>query len=190
MVDGNFRALIKEGNPPASALITTWANIQQEYVDAIGDNEHRLYVKLYSQVAILGANIECIALIIKALRRGYYEGLVIELNKMLKTNFKFDWNNQVEYQKNLNRCENRAKSLKIELTLKVASLEKLQEKQTKKSYKPTHEYFQSILITLSDHAKFQIQDNISVFAFCERMKRYNKSTDNLQKNKPNGRGIN
>jgi hypothetical protein len=38
-----------------------------------------------------------------------------------------------------------------------------------------------MLITISDHAKYEITDDITVFQFCERIRRYNSLIEKLQK---------
>jgi len=107
------------------------------------------------------------------------------LNKLLHTNIVFDVNNAEQYDGNLLRCLNRSKSIKINIDLKKIALSKLEEKYNSKDGKATREYYMGILISLSDEAGYHLQEDITVWEFCERIRRYKKAAETL-KNKKNG----
>jgi hypothetical protein len=115
----------------------------------------------------------------------YYVEFANRLNKLLTTNFKFDHTKPVLYFNELTRCINRSKGIKIDLDLKLKQFEviQIQRKEQGDGKKPTREYYQAILITLSDHAKYQIQDSITVYEFSERMRRFDAYCKQVEKMK-------
>lgn len=172
VVDDYYAALIITGNPAPEELLLAWAGIQSEYADAIGDHEHRMYVSLFKEVSILAINLQTIEYLVEILEQVYQPELCNMLNKMLLTTFKFDPADPEKYKATLKRCLMRSKGIKIDLELKQGQLKAMEKKNDAESPKPSREYFQSILITLSDHAQYAIQDSITVFEFCSRIKRY------------------
>jgi hypothetical protein len=59
--------------------------------------------------------------------------------------------------------------------------------EQKISSTPTRAYFESILITLSDHAGYHIKDDITVYEFGERIRRLNHYIKKLNDNNHHGR---
>jgi hypothetical protein len=45
----NLAALIIEGMPTEGELLTAWAEIRSQYSDAMGDQEHKVYLKLFKR---------------------------------------------------------------------------------------------------------------------------------------------
>jgi hypothetical protein len=180
VVDGNYCALVVSGNPTEHELLLAWAQIQQEYADIMADSEHRLYVTLYRDIKVLELTLKLIHFLIEELKKVYYDEYTNRLNDLLKTNFQFDYTEPVKYLAELNRCTNRSKGIKIDLALKMGKFEAIQKKNTEKGSKPTREYFQSILITLSDHAKYQVMDTVTVYEYSERMRRFSKYCEQVE----------
>lgn len=184
-INNDLRFLTIEGQPTELQLAQAWQNILAQYSDAIGDQEFKLYTNLLKEVTILSVNLQLIHHLVDTLWKIYDERLAKELNQLLGTSFKFNPHDNESYQNELARCINRSKSLKIKLTLKMTQFEALEKKQVKNT-KPTYEYYDSILITLSDHAKYQLYaDDMTVFQYCERINRLNKYLENLQNRHPN-----
>jgi hypothetical protein len=179
----NYQALVIFGSPSEYDLLLAWSNIQQEYADAMGDNEHRLYITLFKEVTLLKVTLQTIHYLIEILQEVYYEPYTLELNKLLHTNFKFDPSDKQKYHETLKRCYNRSKGIKIDLELKLVQFKAIEKKNQETGKKPTKEYYQSILITLSDHAKFPVQDSITVYEFCDRVRRLNKYCEQVDKMK-------
>lgn len=173
MVNHNLSSLIISGFPNEIELSTSWSIIVQQYTDAMGNQEHRLYTNLTKEIAVNTITYNLINRTVEILRKQYHKELATELNKLLLTTFKFDFQDQERYNKELDRCVNRSKSLKISIDLLQIKIAELEKKFTGKTQLPTIEYYQSTLITLSDYAKYQITDSITVFEFCERIKRLN-----------------
>lgn len=181
-VDGNLAALITAGLPTQEQLLLAWAEINDQYADAMGDNDHKLLNKLFKDITILSIDYGQIQALIEALRNHRYKPFEERLNTLLYTNFKFADNRQKE----LDTCHRLSKSILVKIDLKTAQQEALKAKQTSGN-KPTREYFFSWLINLSDHAHYPVPDTITVFEFCERIKRFNKFIE-LQNKKKHGRG--
>jgi hypothetical protein len=171
-VDKNYAALVISGFPDPQELVKTWGEIQQQYADAIGDTEHSVYKMLFGEINLLLIKYQEIQLLVKTLRWFYYAPLAEQINDLLNTAFEFNPYDNEAYQKQLDICLNMSKAFKIDCDLKSIHFKSIQDKNTGGGY--TREYFQSILITLSDYAKYQIEENITVFQFCERIKRLRK----------------
>jgi len=171
LVDNDLSALIISGVPSERELQEAWTEIYEQYVEAIGDNESRMHLQLLKEITILDNKLKIIQLLVYILSTPYRDEsskeLIALLNRLCVTNLKFDSDAELQ------RAVNRSKSIKIKMDLKIAQLDDMQKKMSDKSQKPSREHFYSILITLSDHAKFDISDNISVFEFCQRMSRFN-----------------
>jgi hypothetical protein len=180
LVNDNLYALVIEGQAGADVgvLQMAWLGIQQQYADAVGDSEYSHYLTLYRDVHVLNAKYEMVKEILNLMQVHYDDRLAKIINDELSTSFVFDWNNQEEYNKTIQRCINRSKALKLRMDMVKASYEAIQSK-FEQGKKPDRNYFQSILITLSDHAGYHITDQITVYEFCDRIKRLN-----------NGRGTN
>jgi len=181
LVDNNYAALIVAGYPAQEELLLAWAGIQSEYADAIGDHEHRMYVSLFKEVTQLGLTLQTIEYLVEILEQVYDPKLGAMLNKLLLTTFKFDPADPEKYHATLKRCLMRSKGIKIDLELKRGQLKAMEKKNDETGDKPSREYFQSILITLSDHAQYPIHDSITVFEFCTRIKRYTQYCEQAKK---------
>jgi hypothetical protein len=181
-VDDNLYALVISGHPSQEQLQLTWAEMQQEYADVMGDNEHKMYVILYRDIKVLEITLQLIHWLVAQMKEVYYAEFANRLNRLLNTTFKFDHTQPEKYFNELNRCINRSKAYKIDLDLKLQQFEAF-KKNKETGSKPTREYYQSILITLSDHAKYPVQDNITVYEFSERIRRFSKYCQQVEKMK-------
>lgn len=181
IVDGNLHSLIITGKPTELDLQDTWNNILSEYTEAIGNNEYRLYISLYKEVSQLKITYSQILNAVNVLRVVHSKFLCDELNRLLSQQLKFDWNDQQAYQEELAKCLRRSKSIKISIDLKIIQFEGIQKKHTGDQEKYTREYFDSVLINLSDHAKYEINESITVGKYCQRIKRFTKHIETLKK---------
>jgi hypothetical protein len=180
VVDSNLYALVISGSPSVVDLEQAWAEVKGEYLDAVGDHESKLYWSLFREINILTITLNQIKLLVEMLEQVYYPPFAEKLNRLLHTAFAFDPNNEEEYIRLLKGCINRSKAYKIDLDLKTIHMQSIDEKrQSGGSY--SREYFQSVLITISDHAKYPVSDTISVYEFCERMRRYNHYCEQMNK---------
>lgn len=172
-VDGNLSALVISGFPNPLELELAWVDIQQEYSDAIGHNEAKLYISVLKEIILTEGKLSLIETTVKILSQIHSVELCKQLNKLCETSFAFDPENEEKYFNELQRCINRSKSLKIKADLKRGQFEAIKKKFEGKGEKLTREYFASILITLSDHAKYPVTDSITVYEYAERLRRFN-----------------
>jgi hypothetical protein len=182
-VNGNIAALIISGLPSESDLINAWENIADQYAEAMGDAERKVYVKLLKEVAALECEYRLVQTLVDVLRIGYMQELADELNELLGINFDFNPDDQETYQKLLSRCINRSKAILIQSEIKSLQIEAMSKTANSGLIKPTVEFYRGMLITLSDHAGYQLTDEISTFDFCERMNRYTKYVNQVNSKK-------
>lgn len=182
VVDGNLSALIISGYPTQEQLEAAWLDIAEQYADAMGDAEHRMYIKLYKELVYLNIEYKQILSLIEVLTIVVYKPFEQKLNELLFTNFSFTANREKE----LDTCFRLSKSTLLKIDMKKAQLDGLKEKGDDTDKTPTREYFQSILITLSDYSKYPVQETITTYQFCERVKRFTQFVEK-QKAEKNGR---
>jgi len=182
-VDDNLYALVITGQPSMEQLQLAWVQINQEYADVMGDNEHRMYISVYRDIKVLETTLKLIHWLVEQMREVYYVEFANRLNALLNTRFKFDHTRPEQYFNELTRCINRSKGYKIDLDLKLAQFEVMQKnrKEQGEGKKPSREYYQAILITLSDHVKYPVGDSITVFEFCDRVRRFSDYCKQVEK---------
>lgn len=185
LCDGNLYALVKSGDADKEELLIVWDDLLLQYSDAIGDSETRLYMTLFNEVENEKITIKQVEMCIQILdahnRFGmpYEELYKKDLNKFNSSNFEFDISDPVKFNDELSKSRKRANALNLNFRVKKERFDTL-EKKVKEGKKPDRKYFQDVLISISDHSKYEINDNISVYAFCERMRRYKSYIDTLE----------
>lgn len=183
-IDENFSSLIIEGEPTEEELLYAWLLIKTQYADVIGNQEYVLYKNACRDLNVLKITLIEIETLVSLMRKVYSPKIGERLNKLLKSNFRFNVDDPEQYKRDLDGCITRSGSTKIMIDIKAALMSSMEGKQ-EKGQKPTREYYHKMLISLSDHAKYELTDKISVFDFCERVKRYNKYCEQQKQN--NGR---
>jgi hypothetical protein len=186
-VDGNTSALIKSGTPPADAIADVEGRLRVQYADAMGDHEYITYVNVMREITMLQATLTQIESLIAAMREVYNPVLAKALNKLLHASLVLDVTKPEEYDKNLDRAFRRSRSFKMRLDMKGYELKKIELKYMNGVDKLTREYYYGLLLSLSDHAGFPVTESISVWEFCERIKRANKSIEAQNHRKRLGR---
>lgn len=188
LVNDNLAALVIAGWPDPLELAKAWADIQMEYHDAIGDAEYRNYVARLKEITVKKVTYSQINLCITQLAEIVKQDarndevtelkswFAAELNQLLNTKFIFDLEQPEDYINNLSRCINRSKGVKIDYELKLAAFEAVEKKYKDGGEKATADYFQSVLITLSDAAGFHLKDDITVLEYCKRVRRIKDKT--------------
>jgi hypothetical protein len=182
LVDKNLYAIVISGEPDKEQLRQAWENILMEYNDAMGDGEDKMYWQMFKDVEVLRITMKEIDIDIQILSLQYDKKYADDLNNLLDSDFAFDTSDMEKYHNELKRCGNRSKGILIQYELKKGQFEEIKKKNEETNFKVSREYFQSILITLSDHAKYEITDKIPVFQFCERVKRFGQYIKSIESN--------
>lgn len=200
IVDNNLSALTISGFPAPEQLAIAWDYILSQYSELIGTQEYKMYKILYCEVENLKITLNQIAIILGGnvitesgtekvkgfLNIGYHEYFATEVNDLLKTNYKFNWDDQKSYQEDIKKGLSRSKALKIKLDLKNLQFKAIEKKNNAKpGVKMDRAYFTSILITLSNFAKFRIDSSVTMDEYCLRIKEHNDYCQQLTK-KPDG----
>jgi len=174
LCNGNLTALIISGIPKQKELELAWRDIKMQYSDALSDGEHKLYLSLIKEIGILTATYNSVIFIVnEIMRHAYSPDFAAELNDLVDASFEFRWEDQEDYHKKLNACINRAASIKINVDLKKMQMQGLSAK-FEKGEESTPATFISVLISLSDFAKYTVTDSIVVFEYCDRIRRLNE----------------
>ena len=199
-VDGNLSALTIEGFPDESELIQAWVNIQQQYADAIGDLEQRLFWDLYKEVSQLHIDMVAVNTCCEQLSEWhnalcdlplsqpeqaailiYLSELKDSLNKTLNSTFELDPTKE-SFHDEIKKALRKGKAFHLLYNIKNANLDEM-KKKFEGGEKPTKEYYMSILMTLSKNEGYKLTiDTETVFEFCERIRRFNKSNQWQSKN--------
>lgn len=169
VVDNNLMALTKAGFPDINDLKHAWQFIISEYSDAIADAHNKLYFQLKRDLTIMAITKSQVENLVKLLSVFKYKKLEAELNNLLNTKFTFSDDTR---EKDLKRCLAMLKGHEIKMEIKEQNLRALDKNHEDTFKKPDREYFQGVLITLSDHAKYPITDGITTYEYCERLKRF------------------
>ena len=197
IVDNNLYALVITGTPDLTELQKAWANILTQYSEALGVAEFKLYISLYREISLLEIDYKTIHTnvdVLRSIQRWTLKNgttpeieacrikLGKEVNSLLRTACKFNEKDDATYQEELNKCIRRTGGLKIRLDLKLLAFDEI-KKKNKSGVELTRPYFDSVLISISDHAKYEITETITVSKYCERIKRYNQYCDLLKSKK-------
>lgn len=179
-VDNKLTSLIISGNASEEQLKQCWDNIHEEYVYAIGDNENKLYLRLYKELCELATRIHLIRRLVEILQDYRVKKFEDILNKELNSNFNFDSSKPEEYDKLLQKCYNKSKALVIRYDLKDIEFKSIEKGQKikEKGQKPTREYFSGILNALSSIHKYRIlKHQITAFEYIDLIRLTNKMTE-------------
>lgn len=173
-----MQALVISGQVPEAELLKTEMDLRVQYADAMGDGEYRLYCETLKEITRMEITVAQIRELVKSLKDVYVEKFTALLNDLLHTKFVFDVSKPAEYDKTLSRVLARSKELELRIGLKRAALQQI-EKKFDGGGKPTREYYLGILIHLSDIAGYEIKENITVWAFCQRINQANKAANRV-----------
>lgn len=185
-VDGYLHAIVKHGNPPELDLKIAAHELRLQFSDAAGDTQYRMYVNMVNEVNRLEVLLKQIESLIKTLREVYQPVLAKTLNELCGTSFRFDVTNPEQYDKELDRCYRRSRGYNLTISLKKASLAEMEKKYSGSHAEASREYYMGSLIALSDDAGYPLSDQITVWEFLERIKRYNKKFTPTLKRRKNG----
>jgi hypothetical protein len=188
LVDKNLFALVISGEPSLEQLTAAWEDVMNEYSDIMMDGEGKLHFNLLKEVELLKLDIQKVNICLQILEAEVNfpdfvtpdKKYATDLNKLSNSNFSFDHSKPDQFRNELKRATNRSKSLLILLGIKQSNLDAINTKANTIVKQPTKEYFYSILNTLSMFTKFQLTDAITVYSFCDWIKKYNEHTKFLE----------
>jgi hypothetical protein len=178
-VNDNYYSLVISGEPVKEVLAVAAQVIRQEYADMVGDHEYKMYCTALRQINDVRLVIEQVKHFVALLRKVYHPAMAKAVNSLLKSNLVFDVAKRDEYDRSLDRAMKRLKGVELELDLKLIAFKKLEAKYAD-GKKPTRDYYMGVLITLSDDAGYSLTDQITVWEYCERLRRLNKKHEQLQ----------
>lgn len=178
--DGTLTELVISGTPTEDQLKNAWLRITEDYNLALteGTPYGTRIASLYKNLATETKKLRTVELFVPVMLEYYTPQFAKEVNKALSTSFRFDPQNRPEYERTLQRCIDRAKGLKMRITMDTAKLNSVIEEHAKKTgsadVQPSRQYFAAILVNLSDFAGYNLKENeMTVGQFVERLKRYN-----------------
>lgn len=172
MCDRDINALIIEGEPTELELHKAWQNIRVEYADKMGDNEYKHYLGVFKMLHDLKGKIAITECCLDVLKDKFVPFFARKLNGALGTAMKFDVYNSPSYDKMLKACSNRLISMNLQRDMQMFNFEKLKKKYSSEKSEPTREYYTAMLITLSDNAKFMLNEKtITTLEYCLRVQR-------------------
>lgn len=176
-VDEQFEALIISGNPSQLQLMEAWETIIDAYNNelSIGSMDAAHTISLYRSALIEETRMKALEGLLNILRRYYVKKFAEEVTGALQFNAKFDVTKPDEYDRDIDRGFKRLSGFRLRAEIAAGKLKiKLQKDNEAPVEKPTREWFSRILINLSDSAGFDLnEETMSVYKFCERIRRYN-----------------
>lgn len=180
-VEKDVRALIISGNPSIEDLSITWNDLVLQYNEAIGDTKTTMLLFIYKELALLAITVREIDLLITALRKRYNAFFHQQLNLICECDFPLSECQLYSsaYHNLLDRYEKRSKGIRREIKIKEMEYDALQEGGEGPA--PTRAYYDCVLITLTDFSKVPIDDRITVFVYCERVRRLNAYCKKMNK---------
>lgn len=135
------------------------------------------------------ADVDCIILLQELLTKYYYKPFTTELNELCETDYEFNPENLEMYLEEINEAaETQIRFLNMEIRLKELEMEHQKKEAEEKgeiTEEITEESFYETLIDIGDFAKVHLDDKISMFEYCRRIKKMNEYRESLNK-KENG----
>jgi hypothetical protein len=172
-------SLVITGQPKMEELLEAWDKIKLQYTDLIKDHEYRYYISHFNELSRIEITYNQIINAIEELKKYYAKPIADCVNRWLKSSFQFNVNLPDDYDNDLKRAKRRTGGLKIEMDLKRMTLEGLQKRFGERKGM-SRESFQSVLIALSDHVKYPITENITVYEYCVRVQRLNQYIETIK----------
>lgn len=178
MVDDKLELLVVKGNPTENELRTAWEKIYSEYTDALGDDSHRELLTILRDINLLSWQHQRVCILLEVLTVCYVPSAVDELKRYGYV-IKYDPDDLNRYYRDLQSVYERSKTMLVKISVRQKDLEELQQKSTGKHANRAD--FQTMLISLSEYAKYQVSPmHISAYQFAVMMRRCNEYAKGLQ----------
>jgi hypothetical protein len=165
-----------------------WEELLEQYADAIGETKRDGYLSTQRELLYFKIQRYLVDTLVEQLSKYYVPKWARQLNKLTRSNFKFNPHHQEEYYSLLERCLQRSKSIDIQIALAEEKLRELEKKNEGKNLAPTEEYFEKVLLNLHEWSNWQFDNSeISTFQYCELVRRYTQHISYMESQK-HGRG--
>lgn len=173
LVDDKIHGLVVAGHPTEDELYAAWADLMIQYNEGLGDNESRLFFSLHKQILGKEITLQQVDFAIEVLRGVFVPEVLTFLNGVFFTCIEYDPLDEDDRDRKLTVFRNQKASIRMAIDMKRIQYDAIKKKKSEGG-KPDRTYFQTILLNLSDYAKYEINDKITVFQYCERLRRLNK----------------
>src|SRR6218665_568614 len=177
LIDGDLSALAISGSPEQGQLESAWNDLLWQYNDALTGAKQEQQMDLYKTSLDTEFRIRSMEVFLSILQDYRVTEIVEQLCSLAGRKLKFPLDDPKAYEKDLKTC---AGIIALESVVLDQQLHQLNELHPLDHQKPTREYFARILINLSDDAGYEINDNIPVYTFCERVNRYIQKMEQQQ----------
>lgn len=182
-LQSDVTALIIEGPVLPRDLLDAWSQLVSAYHEAIGNTETIRRFFLYKEIGLLAIVLREIYLSIEALKYQYVPFFHSKLDQLLECSLPLDQQEfgTEAYFTMLRRYFKRSSSVSRALRLKEMEFDALDKGDPATKQKTDRGYYDKIFISLTDHAKVHIDDSITVFVFCERVRRMTEAFKQVKK---------
>ena len=97
-----------------------------------------------------------------------------QLYRLLRYKVTLNPNDPTSYFAELDKCERRAKAIKVQYDMKALEFEGVEKKfNTGEEKKQDRDFFTSMLVILSKHFNYRVTKDITVAEYCAMVKQYN-----------------
>lgn len=185
LTHGQVSYLLKRDGTPTitnrEKLEKVWNNIFYEYVDLVGDPDHRATLILVRDIARYEGETALFYEVWRQLRNNYNQSLVDLVRKMGYPG-KYDPTNQQEYFRELDLAFKKHKAKIFELDRKRREMAEINQRAEKRG-KRTVDY-EELLAELSAFQGYKIDTKSTTVAeFCAVVKRYRKHQERIKNQK-------
>lgn len=174
LVDGKIHGIVVSGHPPEKEVEAAWADLVVQYNEGLGDSESRLFFSLHKQILQKEITLQQVELAITMLRGSHAPELLEFLNGVFFTQVRIDETDAEDRERKLNVFKNQKASIRMAIDMKRIQYDAIKRKKQSAGNRPDRAYFQTMLLNLSDFAKYEVTDRISTFQYVERVRRLDK----------------
>lgn len=186
LIDDDLKQLIITGEPPMHILAQAWIDIYFEYYDTQSSIDGKYKLQLLKEIALLECALLKIETILHCLSYTYSPELHAELVG-IGYECELDPHNIESYRESLQGVKNRSREIRIDIKLKQAELETLQE-AAEKEKKVERSYFTNHLSRIATYKKVAVikPKDITVAEFSAMCTEYLDYINNLKKRANHG----
>lgn len=180
--EGDLNQLIISGTVPLYVLAETWANIFYEYLDLQKNNQAKYRIELARDVAYYQARLTRLQTILYCLRIIYHPDIHAQLKDM-GFDVTLDPQNIDEYLGTLQSVETRSKEWSIDMKIKMAELEVLDEQENTDHAKVDKTYFTGLLSKIATYKHVPVirAGEVTVTEFCAMFEEFVSYIQQLKK---------